>query len=164
MTTSQVLCSKGLRKVDGVELVRLLVVDNVWIGFGDYIVSSAGVEKVFEHLKVRGQRSFLKGPKWVCWAYFGGEGGIGMLLHEKVDYLHSRTFVNAIHLTRHLKGREEAQNSYLVRTVKYFWLLLDLKSRYYFSDVPRHIVVVMLRLVGQATSVMVPGDLSICVN
>lgn len=63
-----------------------------------------------------------------------------------------------------LKGWEEAQNSYPVGSVKLWRLELDFESLRLSGDGPKHIIVEVLRTVGQAIRTVVQGGLQICVD
>lgn len=57
-------------------ILRMHGVNNVYNGVGHYIVSCIGIEKVVDHLKVRGQLFFMTGCSSARTACFGAEGGM----------------------------------------------------------------------------------------
>lgn len=54
--------------------MRLVIASNINIVLFHYVVISVGVERVADHLTVRGLLTFSTGPKWACKAFYGTEG------------------------------------------------------------------------------------------
>lgn len=72
--------------------------------------------------------------------------------------------MKATRATHQLERREEAQHSYGVRSIKHLGLELDLQAFNNFRDVPGHIIVILLRAVGQAILLVVQVFLDICAD
>lgn len=94
--------------------------DNFRISLGGWIFRNVGVEKLSDHLTVRGQMSFQKGLAWTSNSVYDTESRKGGLLHEKLKYPQSCTLVKAIRVTPHLEGWKQAQNSYWIESFKLY--------------------------------------------
>lgn len=68
------LAPQWLRVVYNIEVLRLIVVTNVSIGHGDYMISCVRVGKIVDHLEVRSQLSWLARSTRGAKACLGSEG------------------------------------------------------------------------------------------